>query len=172
MPEFETTINAGRVTVEEFARRLGAFFLAQWQTMNMPATPALGDNMVFLVGGCSKNKPYGDLYSVSVPSSPYPTKLIPDGQFGAYWGGQREMTDRLLQGFDPNLPDIVQEIQNIPVSQRDAGLGAKLQGRLGIAIPVAVPSATGLHRFVDILGEDHHNDAKMAGRRPGRRRRC
>jgi hypothetical protein len=45
------------------------------------------------------------------------------------------MTDRLMQGFDPNLPDIVQELQGIPVNQRDPGLGAKLQGKLGIAIP-------------------------------------
>jgi hypothetical protein len=135
MPEFEATINTGRVTVEEFARRLGVFFLAQWQLQNMPAAPPLGDNMVFLVGGYDENKPYGDLYSVSVPSNPNPTKLIPEGQFGAYWGGQREMTDRLLQGFDPNLPNIVQEVQGIPVNQRDPGLGSKLQGRLGVAIP-------------------------------------
>jgi hypothetical protein len=136
MPEFEAVIaNDGRLSVEDFATRLGAFFLKQWHAMKMPATPSINDNMVFLVGGYDQDKPYGDLYSVYVPSSPTPTKLIPDGQFGANWGGQREMTDRLLQGFDPRLPDVVQELQGIPANQRDPGLAAKLQGKLGIAIP-------------------------------------
>jgi hypothetical protein len=136
MPEFEAEIaTERRLTVEGFASRLGAFFLKQWQDMKMPPTPALNDNMFFLVGGYDENKPYGDLYSVQVPSSPKATKLIPDGQFGANWGGQTEMTDRLLRGFDPGLPNIVQEIQGIPANQRDSGLGAKLQGRLGIPVP-------------------------------------
>jgi hypothetical protein len=136
MPEFEATITgSGRLSVEGFAKQLGAFFLAQWQANNMPPTPAMGDNMVFLVAGYDENKPYGDVYTVSVPSSPNPTKIIPDGHFGAYWGGQREVTDRLMSGFDPSLPDVVQEIQDIPINKRDPGLGSKLQGKLGIAIP-------------------------------------
>jgi hypothetical protein len=136
MPEFEAEIaKDGRLAVEDFAGRLGAFFLKHWQGMKMPANPALNENMFFLVGGYDENKPYGDLYGVQVPSSPTPAKLIPDGQFGANWGGQREMTDRLLGGFDPSLPDIVQDIQGIQANQRDHGLGAKLKGRLGIAIP-------------------------------------
>src|SRR5262245_49095401 len=141
MPEFEATINnVGRLSVEDFAKRLGEFFLAQWRASGMPATPPQGENMVFLVGGYDENKPYGDLYGVYVPSNPTPTRVIPDGQFGALWGGQTEMTNRLIQGFDPSLPEIVQDIQGMPVNQRDPALGEKLQAKLGTAIPRQVLS--------------------------------
>jgi hypothetical protein len=138
MPEFEAEIdndNTTRLTVKEFAEKLGAFFLRQWTAAGMPAAPPINENMVFVVAGYDAGKPYGDVYGLHIPLDPNPRRLIPDGQFGAYWGGQREMTDRLLSGFDPNVPDAVQDVLGIDPAKRDADLGKKLQSRLGIAIP-------------------------------------
>jgi len=136
MPEFEAEIDhTTRLTVKEFAEKLGSFFLRQWTAAGMAPTPPLNENMVFVVAGYDPNKPYGDIYGLHIPLAPDPQQLIPDGQFGAYWGGQREMTDRLLSGFDPSVPDVVQDVLGIDAANRDPDLGRKLQSRLGIAIP-------------------------------------
>jgi len=63
-----------------------------------------------------------------------------------------------LGGFDPSLPDVVQDIQGIPLNQRDPGW-RKLQSRLGIAIRGQFP----LYRIafdLSIFGEDHDYAAK------------
>jgi hypothetical protein len=136
MPEFEAEVSqGGRLTVRTFAEKLGDFFNRQWKATGMASNPPLGENMVFMVAGYDENAPYGDLYGVNVPSSPSPAQLIPTGGFGAMWGGQREMTDRLIQGFDPSLPEVVQDLLAIPPANRDASLAMKLRGKLGIAIP-------------------------------------
>jgi hypothetical protein len=136
MPEFEAEIsNERRLTVEAFAQKLGGFFLRQWANLNMPVNPALSDNMIFMVGGYDEGKPYGTSFVVQIPSQPKPHQIIPDGTFGINWGGQQEVVERLIRGFDPSLPNIVQEILNIPPQNRDASLGDKLAAKLGTPIP-------------------------------------
>jgi hypothetical protein len=136
MPEFEAElVNEKRLKVETFSEKLSEFFVGQWKALKMPSTIPPGNDMVFLVGGYDKDAAYGNVFSFSVPSDPKPRKLVPDQQFGAYWGGQREYTDRLIQGFDPNLPNVVQEILGIPQDKRDAALDQKLKAKLTIPIP-------------------------------------
>ncbi len=145
MPEFDAQLakeldgkdkKDQRLTVEQFAKKVGDFFGDQWKKAAMPAQGV--DDMIFLVAGYDdESAPYGRLYEVRVPSNPAPTEFLV-GQFGAIWGGQREVTDRLLQGFDPNLPMLVQEHLNTPSAERakaaDA-LAVKLREKLTIPIP-------------------------------------
>jgi hypothetical protein len=145
MPEFDAQLAkelAGkdekdrRLTVEQFAKRVGDFFGDQWKKAAMP--PQGMDDMIFFVAGYDdESAPYGRLYEVRVPSKPTPTEFLP-GQFGAIWGGQREVTDRLLQGFDPNLPMLLQEYLNTPANDRAKAaeaLAVKLREKLTIPIP-------------------------------------
>jgi hypothetical protein len=145
MPEFDAKLakeiegkdkKEQRLTVERFAKILGEFFGDQWKKAAMPVQG--GDDMIFFVAGYDdESAPYGRLYEVRVPSNPTPTEFLV-GQFGAIWGGQREVTDRLLQGFDPNLPMLVQEHLNTPSADRAKAaeeLALKLREKLTIPIP-------------------------------------
>jgi hypothetical protein len=118
-----------------FARKLADFFLRQWISNNMPANPMISDNMIFFVAGYDDlTAAYGREFQVSVPSMTAPTELNA-GTFGAIWGGQRELVDRLLQGFDPNLPEAVQQILNIPPASKSPTLNEDLRSRFTLPIP-------------------------------------
>ena len=72
LPEFETELATEmRLSVEEFASRLGEFFQAQWSGAN---TPAEAETMVFLVGGFDEGDAYGRVFEVSIPNSPAPVE--------------------------------------------------------------------------------------------------
>lgn len=111
IPEFEAELNeedVGRLPVEEFAERLGEFYQRQWDE-RMPDDYDVGD-MMFLVGGYDEGDAYGKLFEVAIPSDPEPTeKHGDDHQFGPLWGGQRQITDRVIQGFDEELLGVLQQ---------------------------------------------------------------
>ena len=107
----------GRLTVEDFASKLSDFFMRQWQAAQMPPD---GPPMVFLVGGYDEGAPYGRVFECFVPTAPQPKEQHPGSdQFGMVWGGQREFTDRIITGFDGQLPGIVQDILALDDHQRD-----------------------------------------------------
>lgn len=138
LPELEVEMGTERLSVEMYARKLGQFFLGHWNdpANNMPAEPPLADNMFFLVGGYDEGTPYGRLYGLRIPGAPEPVEQNPGTAFGPAWGGQTEITDRLLQGFDNNLPATVKEAFNLnegqysPQAIRDA-----LRLKSGLKIP-------------------------------------
>ena len=137
LPEFEAELikaEAGRLTVKDFASKLNDFFVRQWKTAQMPPeSPPLD----FLVGGYDEGEPYGRVYQFSVPTSPEPNEQQSGpGQFGMVWGGQTEFTDRIIAGFDGQLPYIAQEILGLNDDQRNV-LGVQLKGRLEARIPYA-----------------------------------
>ena len=134
LPEFEDDLskeNTDRLGVEEFAAKLSGFFGRQWAS-TMPKDYS-GPDMVFLVGGFDANEPYGRVFKVTVPSSPRPEEQNA-GQFGVTWGGQLEYTTRLIKGFDPQLPFIVQDSLKLNNQQRDE-LEKHLEGSLSARIP-------------------------------------
>lgn len=116
LPEFEAKLNQEtkeRLSVTEFAGKLSEFFMTQWTAANMPQNKTIPD-VVFLVGGFDKDAPYGRVFEVDIPSGPTPKEWNSDpGMFGPVWGGQREFTDRLIQGFDPNLVALVKAALNL-----------------------------------------------------------
>jgi hypothetical protein len=139
MPEFEeelakyaTKNNKKRMSVAEFAEKLGEFFMDQWTKGKMPNPTPPGNEMVFLVGGYNEKEAYGRVYSLSVPTAPKPIEQSPD-LFGATWGGQRELVDRLIQGFDPSLPQVLAALQ--PGQAANANIQTELKNRLTLPIP-------------------------------------
>jgi hypothetical protein len=77
-----------------------------------------GPDMIFAVGGFNEGEPYGRVYAVCIPRSPAPVEQNPSPQdFGLTWGGQREFVDRLIQGFDAKLLDIVVQHLNLQPAQ-------------------------------------------------------
>lgn len=138
MPEFDvklTSANIGRLlSVQELAQKLSDFFMRQWTSSGMPVPVSQGQDMVFLVAGYDDPAAaYGRIFEVFIPSRPAPNELLA-GQFGAAWGGQREYTDRILQGFDPQLPRLAQAMLNLP-DDRTSQLETDLKNRLTIPIP-------------------------------------
>ena len=137
LPEFEAELavaGSGRLTVEDFASKLSDFFMRQWQAAQMPPD---GPPMVFLVGGYDEGAPYGRVFECFVPTAPQPKEQHPGSdQFGMVWGGQKEFTDRIITGFDGQLPGIVQDILALDDHQRD-NLGIQLKERLQANIPFA-----------------------------------
>lgn len=136
IPEFEEELareETGRLSVMGFAEKLSSFFTDRWEA-EMPED-FQGPGMVFLVGGYDVGAPYGRVFEFEVPSRPVPTE--PQGDdFGITWGGQREFTDRLIQGFDDSLPGILQERLDLTDEQRQE-IRDHLRGKLTAAIPFA-----------------------------------
>jgi hypothetical protein len=136
LPEFEAELNkenkAKRLSVLKFAEKVSEFYLYRWEE-NMPKDYK-GPDMVFLIGGFDAGAPYGRVFEVGIPSKPKPEEWQKES-FGAVWGGQREFTDRLIQGFDPNLPSIV---------NKELGLNAQQQQKLvnelkKLQVPIPFP---------------------------------
>jgi hypothetical protein len=120
LTEFERALEQDdpdhNLSAEDFARRLGQFFRERWDEAGMPANVPWGGNMIFYVGGFTADEPIGRLYELSIPSSPEPTEKLP-GVLGGMWGGQREIVDRIISGFDPRTLDfILNELQH-PLAQ-------------------------------------------------------
>jgi hypothetical protein len=132
LPEFENQLandGDGRLTVETFANKFSDFFQQQWAA-NMPEGYS-GPDMTFLIGGFDVDSPYGKVYKIEIPSNPIPEEQN-QGQFGIVWGGQLQFTNRLLQGFDPRLPMILQQSLGL-----DETKSAQLQDQLGtLALPI------------------------------------
>lgn len=134
LPEFEAELkDSPRLTVQVFAERLSAFFMRQWNAAGMP--PSGVPDLVFLVGGYDEDAPYGTVFEIFIPSRPAPREVIAAGMFGAVWGGQREITDRIIQGFDPQIPVLVQDMLEIPPANRRPQLETDLKNRLRLPIP-------------------------------------
>ena len=114
VPEFEATLPDERIAVADFSKRLSDFFLRQWNTKMTGAPQA--QNMEFIVGGFDEDKPYGSVYLFAIPSSPTPVEQAVN-EFGITFGGQPELTGRILTGYDPKVIEIVQKQLNTPMVQ-------------------------------------------------------
>jgi hypothetical protein len=136
IPEFESELlkdNVGRLSIEDFTNRLSNFFMQRWQEQ-MPKD-FKGPNMIFLVGGYDEGVPYGKTFEFNIPSKPIPVEHNTD-TFGVMWGGQKEHTDRLIQGFDDNLLINIQKFLNISDEKREE-LRVYLRKNSMVQIPYA-----------------------------------
>jgi hypothetical protein len=112
--EFEATLPDKRMATFEFSKLLSAFFINQWNK-SMDANYK-GPPMVFNVGGYDENQPYGVVYQFEIPHKPDPIEQH-KGAFGISWGGQREIVDRLVAGYDSRLLNIVKNKLNLNKDQ-------------------------------------------------------
>jgi hypothetical protein len=138
LPEFEAELPPERLAVEEFAQRLSQFFMQQWQTAM--AADYSGPDMTFVVGGFNQSEPYGRVFLFDIPRRSEPVEQNPrTGEFGITWGGQREFVDRLIQGFDHRMIDIITRTLDLPSEQvgplRQALSSIKMQIPL-VAMPL------------------------------------
>lgn len=133
LPEFEAELkDVGRLPVEDFAKRLGSFFMKQWSA-TMPEDYK-GPDIAFLVGGYDEGAPYGRAFEVHIPTQPV-AKEWNAGSFGITYGGQREFVDRVIQGFDDSLPNVVQKSLKLTDSQRIT-LREELRTKIRANIPI------------------------------------
>lgn len=140
VPEFETKLQREgktELTVLEFAKEMSNFFLTQWKSVMPPNY--LGPDMTFNVAGFDKEEPYGKVYNFNIPRVPEPTEQSPpiNGQiqFGITWGGQREIVDRLVLGYDQKLFDLL--IGSGIVQPQDIGKVQAALQRLQLPMPIA-----------------------------------
>jgi hypothetical protein len=134
IPEFEEHLvkkKVERLPIENFSKELSKFFMKQWEKI-MPEN-FLGPDMIFLVGGFDEGDPYGKVYMIRIPRKPEPIEQNMDG-FGVTWGGQLESTNRLIKGFDPNLPSIIQKFLKLDDDQKEK-LTQHLESKLSAQIP-------------------------------------
>lgn len=147
LPEFEKWLGDNELdSVQEYAEKVGEFFSARWHESDMPQEPALHDNMYFFIAGYdAKSKDergkdigrsiYGKLFEVAVPMRKEPIEQVP-GEFGVLWGGQREIVDRLLHGYDARLLEVCREFLGIEPANWDTnGLMLRLKEKVAPAIP-------------------------------------
>lgn len=133
VPEFEADLPSERLSVADFSQRLSDFFLKQWRARMPAAHP--GPGMTFVVGGFDEDKPYGSVYLFIIPNNPTPEERSPD-DFGMTFGGQNELTGRLISGYDPRVIEIAKKELNAPAVRLDAF--QKALGQLQLAIPFQV----------------------------------
>ena len=137
IPEFEEVLTSKhqdtRLSVEEFSKELSEFFVAQWQ-QRMPKEYNQ-EPLIFLIGGYDESAPYGRVFQVVIPYDPNPVEMNSNpGEFGVTWGGQLEFATRLIQGFDPKLPIILQNELKLTPDQ-SANLNKILAKTLTLPIP-------------------------------------
>lgn len=132
IPEFEQELGQERLSVEDFAAKLGEFFLRQWQATMPPNTPP-NEAMVFLVGGYDEDSTYGRVFQVVVPNDPTPTEYNPN-DFGITWGGQMETVGRLMNGVDPQFDALLNQHVHLNAAQT-ANLRQKVLAPLVVPIP-------------------------------------
>lgn len=134
IPEFEAELsskaNLGRLSVQDFAQRLSAFFVARWNAANMPK---VADPMVFIVGGFDEGATYGRIFQVSIPNSPAPVEQV-GNEFGINLGGQTEYVTRLLGGFDARLPAVVRASLGLN-QQQETAMTQEIRKQFNTAIP-------------------------------------
>ena len=115
MTEFHTHLESQhgdtRQKVATYANALGEFFMQQWTGSNMPpAEDWQGPGMTFLVAGFDEEDVYGEVYELTVPNDLTPKQWYEkDGEFGIVFGGQNQIAQRLLNGFEDGL---IREIAN------------------------------------------------------------
>lgn len=101
IPEIETELPGERISVEDFANRLSAFFVKQWDLEYKGKNNPPAGNMTFVVAGFDEGSSYGTVLQFEIPQKPNPAKQHETGDgsegFGLVWGGQREFVAFALQ---------------------------------------------------------------------------
>ena len=105
VPELELELKDSRDTVRNYAKRISNFFQARWKEAGMPEEPPSG-GMTFIVGGYDEDAPYGEVFLFAVPTNPAPEPRNAEG-FGMTWGGQLQIANRIIHGYDPALLPIL-----------------------------------------------------------------
>jgi hypothetical protein len=132
LPELDEKLPTERMSVADFTDKLGQFFLGHWRA-TMPENWQ-GPDITFLVGGYDESAVYGRVFQINIPSHPEGIEWNAGAQFGVTWGGQLEYINRLVKGFDPRLPSVVERHLELNEEQRKE-LEQHLERELSSRIP-------------------------------------
>jgi hypothetical protein len=137
LPEFEFGLPKDRLTVLDFAKKISEFYLKQWR-LAMPPDDKIGDipNMTFVVAGFNPDEVYGKVYIVEIPRLPEPVERSKNNEFGITFGGQNEIVSRIMMGYDPRLPEVLQKGLNF--SPEQAMKFGELIKQFQLAVPLQV----------------------------------
>ena len=137
MPEFEVELDQEpRLSVEQYAQKLSTFFLKRWK--NTVPEDYQGPPMTFIVGGYDEDAPYGKVFLLDIPYNPAPVEQNPaETEFGMTWGGQLEVASRVIHGYDPQLPRILQEEFGMQPNDIEQMLRV-FKKQLGFSVPYEV----------------------------------
>jgi hypothetical protein len=106
--EFTSSGLSGVGSVREFAEKLGSHFKGLWEKAMPPGYS--GPGISFIVAGMDPQDIFGKVFVVELPEPATPEERSGGaGEFGITWGGQREVVDRLLRGYDVRVLRMVQE---------------------------------------------------------------
>lgn len=109
VPEFESSLPVDkRLSMRDYADLLSKFFKDHFDAWRKDNPDATTSETHFVLGGFDQAQPYGTTFSFMIPGAPKPVEGFAGNQFGIRWGGQRDVVDRLLMGYDPDLPGILQ----------------------------------------------------------------
>ena len=125
VPELEPRLKNQRLKVSEYAEEIRKFFCERWQAEYGPGGQAGG--MWFTVGGYDENEAYGSVYQFNIPNSPDVIPRHLGNNFGIRWGGQFEMSSRIILGHDPALIRILKDradLEESQISEIEKSLGA------------------------------------------------
>lgn len=138
LPEFQAELPKDkRLSVKEFSEKLSKFFMKCWEK-EMPKKYE-GPPMTFVVGGFNEGEPYGRVFVIDIPTSPKPRENHSGLEdFGITWGGQREFVDRLIKGYDKNLPDFLTNQLKLTTEQKEAL--NNILGRFQMPMPIQAMS--------------------------------
>ena len=93
-----------------------------------------GMTCFFFVGGYDLHDTFGKIFEFRIPNAPTPVERHHGAFFGAVWGGQHEYVDRLVNGFDTNLPTLAQTVLGLTEEQKEY-LSTNLATNFGSNIP-------------------------------------
>jgi hypothetical protein len=117
IPEIEVELaEESRMSVKKFAKKLSDFFVTQWNKIPESKHPR-GADITFLVGGFNERELYSHTYEMHIPMKPDPIELP---QTGLKWGGQRDLVDRLIKGYDPRLVQYLAQAWSLTEEQKNA----------------------------------------------------
>jgi hypothetical protein len=116
VPELKEHLPTTRLPVYDFATSVSEFYMRLWRA-TMPPDFA-GPAMTLVVAGFNEGEAYGRVYVIDIPTAPEPRAQAQElDAFGITWGGQREIVDRLLRGYDERTMVIAAEALRLSEAQ-------------------------------------------------------
>lgn len=140
IPELEQTrlADKDRMTIATYAKEISDFFMKQWNKSMPGPDEYSGAPMTFVVGGYDKGAAYGKIFLFNIPFKPEPKEQNPgEGNFGMTWGGQLQVSTRLIHGYDPQVPNLLRSELDLTDAQLDQFLKT-IKENLEFRIPYQV----------------------------------
>ncbi len=135
IPEFETKLKDEKLSVKDFSKKLSDFFLKQWNEAMPQVKDYKGRDMTFVVAGYDEGEAYGIIYNFEIPRKPEPIIHHPKkSDFGITWGGQRDIVDRLMMGYDSRFLSLL--IKEGIIKKEDVKEVEKKLSPLRLALPI------------------------------------